>query len=302
MREISLDEAKPIWDSFVPEKQVWTDDWDMRVALCREYGEKPLILYDGKNFFPLQFESEHGYYAILGGATAERNYVTFDAEFMKATKEIPENVYFDFLADRFDGCIEALCPQFFISLAGINGMEDYLGRFSGKHRKNFRRAVARFGEYEFVRRGTLGELGEMNRITFGEKSDFATESLACYEILDRDPRTEYWSIVRGGKTAMMTQYFFYGRTMSVCVWGVDEACGETLKIALAEGIKLAKSRGCTRIDYAPTYSGWKFLYRLDAAPLWRYKRGNIPDSVDVAEYAVPPDERERLRAEGRQIS
>lgn len=299
MREISPDEAKPIWDRFVPEKQVWTDDWDIRVALCKAYDEKPLILYDGKNFFPLQYEAGDGYYTIIGGTTAEKNYVTFNPQFMKATKEIPEDVYFDFLADRFGGCVEGVCPQFFIDLTWINGIDDYIKRFSGKHQKNFRRTIKQFGEYEFVKQGTLKEMGGMNRITFGEKSDFATENMACYELLDRDPRTEYWSIVKGGKNVLITQYFFYNRTMSVCVWGADKAYGETLKVALAEGIKLAKSRGCTRIDYAPTYSSWKFLYRLDTAPLWRYKRGNIPDSVDTTEYGVPADERAKLKAEGR---
>lgn len=299
MREISLDEAKPIWERFVPEKLVWTDDWDIRVALCKAFGEKPLILYDGKNFFPLQFEAEHGYYTILGGTTSERNYLTFDPRFMKATKDIPENIYFDFLVDKFEGCLESMCPQFFIDLTRIDSIDDYMKRFSGKHRKNFRNTIAQFGEYGFVKQGTLAEMGHMNRITFGEKSDFATENLACYEILDKDPRTEYWSIVKGGKKILIIQYFFYGRTMSVCVWGVDEAHGETLKVALMEGIKLAKSRGCTRIDYAPTYSSWKFLYRLDTAPLWRYKRGSIPDSVERAEYGIPADERERLKAKGR---
>ena len=31
---------------------------------------------------------------------------------------------------------------------------------------------------------------------FGEKSDFTTENKACYVILDNDPRTEYWSIIK----------------------------------------------------------------------------------------------------------
>ncbi|HSB46576.1 MAG TPA: hypothetical protein VLD37_01070 [Candidatus Bilamarchaeum sp.] len=302
MREISLDEAKPVWDRFVPEKQVWTDDWDIRVALCREFGYKPLILYDGKNFFPLQFEPEGGYYSIMGGATAEKNYLTFDPEFMKTTKQIPENIYFDFLDERFDGCLEGLCPQFFIDLTNINGIDDYLKRFSGKHQKNFRNSCRQFGSYEFMRKGTLKEMAALNILVFGEKSDFATGDpgdSACYDILDRDPRTEYWSLIKDGETASILQYFFYGRTMSVCLWGVDSRYKDTRKVVLAEEIKLAKSRGCTRIDYAPTYSGWKFLYRLDTAPLWRYKRGPIPDSVDTADYGVPPDELKRLKSEGR---
>jgi hypothetical protein len=299
MREISLEEAKPIWDKFVPEKQVWTDDWDFRVALCKEYGYKPLILYDGKNFFPLQYEPENGFYTIISGTTAEKNYLTFDPEFMKTTKEIPENIYFDFLNEKFEGCIEGLCPQFFIDLTNINGIDDYVKRFSSKHQKNFRRACAQFGDYEFKKQGTLREMAELSKLMFGEKSDFATDDTFCYDLLDRDPRTEYWSIRKDGKTASIIQYFFYNRTMSVCVWGVDEKYPDTLKVALTEGIKLAKSRGCTRIDYAPTYSSWKFFYRLDTAPLWRYKRGNIPDSVDTADYGIPPDERIRLKEEGR---
>ncbi|NYZ74045.1 hypothetical protein H0O00_02795 [Candidatus Micrarchaeota archaeon] len=299
MREISLDEAKQIWDRFVPEKQVWTDDWDMRVAICKEFGYKPLILYDGRNFFPLQYEPENRFYTIISGATAEKNYLTFDPEFMKKTKEIPENIYFDFLAERFDGCVDALCPQFFIDLTGIDSIDDYLERFSAKHQKNFRRSCRQFGNYEFLRQGTLKEMAELNMETFGQESDFVNDEMGCYAILDKDPRTEYWSIVKDGKNALITQYFFYGRTMSVCSWGVGGGYDETMKIALAEAIKLAKSRGCTRIDYAPTYSSWKFLYRLDTAPLWRYKRGSIPSSVETPGYEIPLDERERLRAEGR---
>ncbi|MFN7991048.1 MAG: hypothetical protein U0R44_02715 [Candidatus Micrarchaeia archaeon] len=299
MREISLEEAKAIWDRFVPEKKVWTDDWDIRVALCKEYGYKPLILYDGSNFFPLQYEPENGYYTIISGTTAEKNYVTFDPAFMKATKEIPEDIYFDFLTERFEGCIEGLCPQFFIDLRHIDSIDDYIKRFSKKHRKNFRRELEGFGGYEFRKQGTLHEMAEMNKVMFGEKSDFASENRACYDLLDRDPRTEYWSVIKDGKAALITQYFFYNRTMAVCVWGVNEKKNDTLKVALAEGIKLAKSRGCTMIDFAPMYSSWKFLYRLDTAPLWRYKRGNIPDSVETAEYGIPPEERARLKAEGR---
>jgi len=299
MREISLEEAKPIWDRFVPEKEVWTDDWDIRVALCREFGYEPRILYDGKNFFPLQYDHEDDFYTILSADTAEKNYVTFDPEFMKTTKEIPENIYFDFLASRFEGCIEGLCPQFFIDLTSINTIDDYVKRFSRKHQKNFKRAYERFGDYEFLKQGTLEDMEALNIRVFGKESDFATESRACYEILDRDPRTEYWSIMKDGKAASIIQYFFYNRTMSVCVWGVDEKYGDTLKVALTEEIKLAKSRGCTRIDFAPTYSGWKFFFRLDTAPLWRYKRGSIPDSVDTPGYEIPPDVRERLKAEGR---
>lgn len=302
MREISLDEAKPIWDRFVPDKQVWTDDWDIRVALLKEYGDHPLILYDGENLFPLQYEPENGFYTIISGTTAERNPLTFDPEFMKTTKEIPENIYFDFLTERFDGCIEGLCPQFFIDLANISGLDDYLRRFSKKHQKNFRRAYSQFGTYEFVRQGTLKEMAELNILVFGEKSDFATGDpgdSVCYEILDKDPRTEYWSIIKDGETASIIQYFFYNRTMSVCIWGVDERFKDTRKVAMKEEIALARSRGCTRIDYAPIYSGWKFLYHLDTAPLWRYKRGTIPDSVETAGYGVPPDERIRLMAQGR---
>ena len=299
MREISLEEAKPIWDRFVPEKQVWTDDWNIRVALCKEYGYKTLILYDGKNFFPLQYDPEDGYYTIISGATAEKNYLTFDPEFMKRTKEIPENIYFDFLVERFDGCIEGVCPQFFIDLTKIGSIDDYIMRFSKKHQKNFKREYEQFGEYEFVKHGTLKELGDMNILMFGEKSDFAADDMTCYNLLDRDPRTEYWSVKKDGKTALITQYFFYDRTMSVCVWGVDQQYKDTLKVALTEAIKLAKTRGCTRIDYAPTYSNWKFFYRLDTAPLWRYKRGSIPDSVEATDYGIPPEEMAKLKAEGR---
>ncbi len=299
MRELTLAEGKGVWDRYVPEKTVWTDDWDIRVALCKEFGYKPLILYDGDNFFPLQYEPENGFYSILSGTTAERNYVTFDPEFMKRTRDIPDNIYFDFLTERFDGCVEGLCPQFFIDLEKIDDISDYIKRFSKKHRKNFKSACARFGEYRFMKRGTLKEMGELNIVMFGEKSDFATENRACYDILDRDPRTEYWSIIKDGRTALTTQYFFYGSTMAVCVWGVGEGYKDTLKVAIAEAIKLAKSRGCTRIDYAPMYSSWKVLYRLDTAPLWRYKRGDIPDSVESAEYMMPPDEMKRLKAEGR---
>ncbi len=299
MREISLEEAKPIWDGFVPEKQIWTDDWDVRVALCKAYDYKPLILYDGRNFFPLQYEPENGFYSIIGGTTAEKNYITFEPEFMKKTKEIPENIYFDFLTDKFDGCTEGACPQFFINLEGINNIDEYIKRFSKKHQKNFKRAYNQFGKYQFIKKGTLKEMAELNIKMFRDKSDFINDSIVCYELLDRDPRTEYWSIIKDGKTASIIQYFFYNLTMSVCVWGVDEKYKDTLKVAMTEGINLAKSRGFTRIDYAPTYSSWKFFYRLDTASLWRYKRGNIPDSVEMTEYGVPSDERKRLIGEGR---
>lgn len=297
MKELTLEEAKPIWDRLVPDKQVWTDDWDIRVALCREFGGRPLILYDGTSFFPLQHDD--GYYTILGGEAVERNYLTFDPTFMKMTKEIPENIYFDFLAERFDGCLEGLCPQFFIDLARINSIDDFIKRFSRARQKNFKRECRRFGSYGFVKRGSLEELAGLNKRRFGDESDFLGEAAACYELLDKDPRTEYWSVVKGDETAAITQFFFLNRTMSACIWGIDERFENAMKIILAEAITLAKARNCTRIDFAPTYSGWKFLYRLDTAPLWRYKRGSIPDSVDSAGYGIPPDERERLRAEGR---
>lgn len=299
MREIQPDEAKQIWDRLVPEKEVWTDDWGIRMSICNMYGYKPLILYDGKNFFPLQLDPDRGFYELLGGESVEKNHLTFDPEFMKTTQELPENIYFDFLGERFEGCIEGVCPQFFIDLREINGIEDYVKRFSKKHRKNFMRALDQFGPYEFKRQGTLDEMAKLNIGMFGKDSDFAGENRGSYEILDRDPRTEYWSIVKDGKTVSITQYFFFGKTMAVCVWGVGGDYGETIKVSLVEGIKLAKSRGCTRIDYAPNYSGWKFFYRLDTAPLWRYKRGNIPDSVEVTGYGVPPEERARLVAEGK---
>jgi hypothetical protein len=300
IRELSLDEAKQVWDRFVPDKQIWTDDWDIRVALCKEFNYEPHILYDGKNFFPLQYDPDKGIHEIIGGDTAEQNYLTFDPEFMKTTKDIPEDVYFDFMTERFEGCVEGLCPQFFIDLSAIDGIDGFLERFSAKHAKNFRRAIKQFGDYEFVRKGTIKEMGELNIGMFGEKSDFASkEGRVCYDILDKDPRTEYWSVVKDGKIALVTQYFFYNKTMSVCVWGVDEHYQDTMKIAVAEAIKLAKCRGCNRIDYAPTYSSWKFLYRLDTAPLWRYKRGSIPDSVERPGYEIPPDDWKKLKEEGR---
>jgi len=299
MREITPEEARPIWDKFVPEKEIWTDDWDIRMALCKEFNWKPLILYDGKNFFPLQYEPENDCHSIIGGDAAEKNYLTFDPEFMKTTSEIPDNVYFDFLEKKFEGCIEGLCPRFFIDLKGIDNIEDYIKRFTSKHRNKFRRALKEFGDYEFIKQGTLDEVADLNKRTFAGESDFVTENRAAYEILDQDPRTEYWSVIKDGKAALVTQYFFIGSTMSVCIWGVREGYDDTIKVAMAEAIKLAKSRGCTKIDYATTYSGWKFLYRLDTEPLWRYKRGKIPDSVDTPGYEIPPEERIRLREEGR---
>jgi len=295
MREITVDEAEPIWDRFVPEKKIWTDDWGIRLALCKVFGSKPLILYDGKNFFPLQ--NEDGFYTLLGGDAVEKNYLTFDPGFMKTTKEIPENIYFDFLVERFDGCLDGLCPQFFMDIKRINSIDDYLVRFSKTHQKNFKRESRKFGSYEFVKGGTLAELAELNKKTFGKESDFAGEIIACYAILDKDPRTEYWSIIKDGETVSIIQFFFYGRTMSACIWGIDARYDNALKIILTEAITLAKGRGCTEIDFAPTYSGWKFFYRLDTAPLWRYKRGRIPDSVDL--HGIPPNERARLKAEGR---
>ncbi len=295
MREISLEEAKPIWDRFVPEKQVWTDDWEIRAALCKGFGDKPLILYDGKNLFPLQYESGSDYYSLLGGSSCERNYLTFDPAFMKATSEIPENVYLDFLTERFEGCTESACPQFFIDLTRIESIDHYIERFSKKHKKNFRRACERYGDYEFKRHGSLEELAELNKAMFKDQSDFVNETRLCYEILDRDSRTEYWTIMKDGNPVMVGQYFFCGRTMAVCVWGMDRSRDDTLKVAMKESIKLAKSRGCSKIDYAPTYSGWKSLYRLDTLPLWRYKRGDIPRSVDVPPYGIPAQEKaERL--------
>lgn len=299
MRELSLEEAKPIWDRFVGDKQIWTDDWDIRIAICRAYGYKPLILYDGRNFFPLQYEPEKGFYEIMGGDSVEKNYITFDPEFMKTTKEIPENIYFDFLAERFDGCVEGLCPQFFLDLAQIDSIDDYIARFSKKHQKEFRRACSKYGSYEFKKQGTLKEIAALNIKTFKDKSDFASADNASYDILDKDPRTEYWSILKDGNAAAVIQLFFMERTMSACIWGIDGRYKDTLKVVLAQMIALAKSRNCVRIDFAPTYSGWKFFYRLDTAPLWRYKRGDIPDSVETAGYGIPPDERKRLKAEGR---
>ncbi len=299
MRELSVDEAKPIWDKFVPAKQVWTDDWDIRVALCKEYGYVPFILYDGKNFFPLQYEPENKFYSILGGTTSEKNYLTFDSEFMKTSKEIPENIYFDFLDAKFDGCVESACPQFFIDITAIKSLTDYMKRFSHKHRKNFKHAIKKFGSYEFLQQGTSKELAALNILTFKEKSDFVTEASASYDLLDDDSRTEYWSIVKDGKTAFIIQYFFYDTTMSVCVWGADRQFKDSLKVAFKESILLAKSRGCTRIDYAPTYSGWKFLYHLDTQPLWRYNRGVIVDTPEMSEYGIPAEERKKLQLKGR---
>ncbi|MFH0885079.1 MAG: hypothetical protein V1861_05205 [Candidatus Micrarchaeota archaeon] len=299
MREIQSDEAKQIWDRLVPEKEVWTDDWDIRMAICRQYGYKPLILYDGKNFFPLQLDPERGFYELLGGESVERNYVTFDPEFMKKTDKIPKNIYFDFLDERFEGCIEGLCPQFFLDLTRISSIDDYIKRFSKAHQKNFKRECRRFGSYEFLKRGTLADLAELNRRKFKKDSDFADDGIASYALLDKDPRTEYWSVVKDGETASITQFFFYNRTMSTCIWGIDERYGNSIKIILTEAITLAKSRDCTKIDFAPTYSDWKFFYRLDTSPLWRYKRGDIPDSVETTDYGIPPDERVRLKAEGR---
>ncbi|MEK6849764.1 MAG: hypothetical protein AABY01_04315, partial [Nanoarchaeota archaeon] len=258
-----------------------------------------LILYDGKNFFPLQFEPENGYYTLMSGATAEKNYLTFDPEFMKKTKDIPENIYFDFLDTSFDGCVEGLCPQFFVDITGINNVNEFIKRFSKKHQKNFKHAYKKFGKYSFVKKGNYKELEAFNIATFEDKSGFVTEESTCYNILDNDSRTEYWSIIKDEETAFILQYFFYGKTMSVCVWGANEKYKDSLKVAFTESILLAKSRGCTRIDYAPTYSGWKFLYHLDTAPLWRYKRGTIPDAVDSADYEIPPAERTKLKAKGR---
>ncbi|MFH1784791.1 MAG: hypothetical protein ABH842_00010 [Candidatus Micrarchaeota archaeon] len=299
MHELTLEEAKLLWDKFVPEKQVWTDDWNIRVALCKAYGCNPLILFDGTNFFPLQFDPEDGFYTILGGDSVEKNYLTFDPEFMKVSKDIPDNIYFDFLVDKFTGCIEGVCPQFFIDLTKVDSTEDYLKRFSTKHRKNFKNSYKKFGSFEFKKEGNLEKLAELNMAMFGAESDFVNGTRACYTLLDVDSRTEYWSVLKDGKFVSVFQYFFYDKTMSVCVWGMDDTYSDGLKIAFTETIKLAKSRGCTRIDYAPTYSSWKFLYRLDIAPLWRYKKGTIPDSVDITEYGIPEAELKKLKEGGR---
>jgi hypothetical protein len=287
MQEITLDEAKQIWDRYVPEKQVWTDDWDTRVALCKKFGYTPAIFYDGKNFFPLQHDSEKDFYTIIGGDSVEKNYLTFDPEFMKTTTEIPNNIYFDFLENKFEGCLEGLCPQFFIDLTDISSISDYVQRFSKKHKKNFRRACKQFGEYEFRREGNLQKIAELNMEMFGEESDFNNDTKFCYALLDNNMRTEYWSIIKNNEIAFISQLFFSHKTLSVCIWGVDKKYRDTLKIALNELIKLAKGRGCKKIDFAPTYSSWKVLYRLNTAPLWRYKRGKICSSVDAADYGAP---------------
>ena len=299
LEQISLEKAGIIWDRLVPKKTWHSDFWDFRVNTMNAYCDEDLILYDGKNFLPLQHDSKKDFYFLLGGMLVSKNYLTFDPAVL-SDPAVPKNIYLDYLPKPFSGSIPGVSPRFFIDTKSCPDFETFTTRFDGKRRRMYQRQVRNFPEYSVDYDGTFDELVALN-LKYHKESDFRNPlHVGFYKmLLEKYPNYLKLQTIRvDGKIASATFYLAMGESLACMIWGREREFDNVLKIGILEEIKLAKQLGLRYVDYQPTSSFWKYDLQLDAEPVFRFKRGSVPSFVENANEPIPEKLAENLRSRG----
>jgi len=300
---LTIDEAREVWKKFYPTLEQSADSFDQRISFMQAMEGTALFIYDGKtNFLPLQYEPENDFYAIVGGMCAERNRMTFTMDFLLNNPEVPANVYIDFIDVPFEGCIDGMCPNFFVDTSKLTTFDDYAARFTPKQRKNWRHDLAKFADVEYIvmpdRDAAYTQMKAWNTESFGTHSDFNQGYGWIYDNYVRHENTLFYGLYLGGELQSISLYTEYPNVYECNVWGRRPGINNLGKLVFKQEIEMAIRAKKKRILFMPTYSRWKVEFKLDTEPVYRFKKGTISDIVEDTGCEIPMSERLKLKERG----
>ena len=134
--------------------------------------------------------------------------------------------------------------------------------------------------------------------SFGSKSDFKSSWAWVYDEFMALPNSVLYGLYVGGDLVSVTMMAESDRVFEVVMWGRKPGINNLGKLVLKHEVELCSETGKRYISYMPTYSRWKVEFKLDTAPLYRFKKGKISDVVEQTNCEIPMQERMKLRERG----
>lgn len=281
-----LIECEKVWKTLSPGNTLSTD-WEFRKCFFDAFGEKPLFLTYFSEVpvvcIPLSYVPEEKRHLFFGGGNwverniflslkNRRNYIP------ELLKKIPENTILYFI-DPFenDFGFKEDAPTFFIELENIKTFDDYIMRFSQKHRKNIRYDIRQIEKNDLVLHRNNMEhfpfLAKLNKTKFGQEATLVYESYqnAMKNIVERMNGLNMISIEIGGKVVAIEIGILYGNVYTVLQGGSDPSFANIYKYLIMTHINDALLLKARRIDFLSDDCGWKTAWHLKSEMLYKYE-------------------------------
>jgi hypothetical protein len=286
-------ECRRLWEKFSPKESVW-DLWEVVYSFHKYFSSGPLFIVgldsgDEVGLLPLEKDVYGGKecYTFFGGDYPERR--TFYVKDKKLIRlflaKAPEVICLncidpaekDFLPDIKEGEI-----NYSLELEKYNrNIEEYFSTFNKKHKKNLKYDLRQLEKEEYKIcwniKSHLGRLAELNRLRFGQDSDFTEERFCRSMELLIDSAEKFGilqllSIEIKGKVEASELALFYNGTYYIITGGYNPEISNLGKLLIAEHIKKAMSLNAKLIDFLSTDSGWKRLWNFKETRMYDYER------------------------------
>lgn len=264
------------------------DRWEARIALYDPEYAKPHFIVDeqGKWLLPLWHSKEEELYEFFGGSLAEDNRIFMQQSskelLISMLEALPEWCYLFYIhrSQQHFGLLQEMHehPKFILDTSKTATFEEYLERFSGKHRKNFLNDLKRVSAEVKVRENAMEDIDflmAMNKKRFGDNSDFHSPLYEkgfrnLLEWARKDRHLHLYSLEKEGKIVASEAAVFADGTYTVINGGFDTAVKNAGKLLIALHIQKAIQLKAGIVDFLTHDSGWKKLWKLEEVMQWEY--------------------------------
>ncbi|MGV8168704.1 MAG: GNAT family N-acetyltransferase [Candidatus Nanoarchaeia archaeon] len=284
----NLSECEKLWKKFRKDENIWTE-WEIVLSFFDEKIHAPhfILLKEGTaevGLITLWLDKRDNKYTHFGGERMENRTFWIDEKYYPQIHSmLPDETYlFDMNGDHIKEVI-AKNPQmekfvmekdtrFFLHLETISSEEDFLARFSKKHRKNLLRDLDMLESHDYKliwdHANHAETLMQLSRERFKEESDFHDEDNkkemnSFLELLARKKMLHSLTIEIDGNIEGVEIAAKYRDHYYVINGGFNPKIKNLGKLLIIEHIKKAIELGAEQVDFLVGDTGWKDLWNLD---------------------------------------
>ncbi|MFA6073446.1 MAG: GNAT family N-acetyltransferase [Candidatus Woesearchaeota archaeon] len=288
-----ISECEKLWKKFKKENNLWTD-WEIVLSFYDEkiYSPHFILLKDEtleKNkqdvgLITLWLDKRDNKYTHFGGERMENRIFWVDDKYIpELHKIIPEETYLFDLNGAYIEKILLINPElkkyiserdtrYFLNLENIKTIEEYLSRFSKKHKKNFLRDMKLLEtlNYKLIwdDKNHSEKLMMLSKIRFKEASDFhdidnQKEMNSFIELFQKKQMLSSLQIEINGKIEGVEIAAIYNNKYHVINGGFNLSIKNLGKLLIIEHIKKAIELNNSEVDFLVGDTGWKELWNLD---------------------------------------